>query len=296
MSVLKPFADSTLDFFSRLAQTVLSLVKMLILWRKPANYPAVAHPTCVVLGNGPSLTQDLEKYRNELQRHDLLCVNGFALSEAYAQLRPRYYLMLDPAFWEAETPAIHRILDAMVERTSWKLHLYVPHAARNARNLNRLHSNTNIHVHFFNYIVYNGFRSLGHRLFHMGWVSPQCQNVLVSAIFHAINSGHQRIILLGADHSWHENILVKEDNIVYTKEVHFYDNMEHCTYVPFHTNIGEKTTRTMGELFHTWSKVYNGYFNLKHYAATRKCEIYNASVKSYIDAFPRITQEDKAWR
>jgi hypothetical protein len=296
MSVLKPIADFILDFFSRLAHTALSLMKIMVLWRKPAVYPVAEHPTCVVLGNGPSLAQDMDKYRNELLHHDLLCVNGFASSEAYSSLKPRYYLMLDPAFWEAQTPSIHRILDAMVERTSWQLHLYVPHAARKANNLKRLESNKHIHVHFFNYIVYNGFRSLGHRLFQLGWASPQCQNVLVSAIFHAINSGHQRIILLGADHSWHENILVKEDNIVYIKEVHFYDNIEHCTYVPFHTNIGENTTRTMGELFHTWSKVYAGYFNLKHYAETRSCEIYNASMKSYIDAFPRIKREDTAWK
>jgi hypothetical protein len=296
MSVLKPIADSTLGFFRRLAQTVLSLMKVLILWRKPTDYPAAAHPTCVVLGNGPSLAKDLEKYHHELRLHDLLCVNGFALSEAYIQLKPCYYLMLDPAFWEAETPAIHRILDAMVERTSWKTHLYVPHTARKASNLKRLDCNTNIHIHFFNYIVYNGFPSLGHRLFRIGWASPQCQNVLVAAIFHAINSGHQRVILLGADHSWHENILVREDNVVYTKEVHFYDNLEHCTYVPFHTNIGEKTTRTMGELFYTWSKVYSGYFVLKNYAAESRIEIYNASAKSCIDAFPRIKQEDKAWK
>lgn len=296
MSVLKTIVDSTLNFFSRMAQTALSLMKMLILWRKPADYPVATHPTCVVLGNGPSLVQDLEKYSNELQRHDLLCVNGFSVSEAYSRLKPTYYLMLDPAFWEAQTPAIHRILDAMVERTDWSLHLYVPHAARKAQNLRKLESNKHIQVHFFNYIVYTGFRSLGHRLFRMGWASPQCQNVLVSAVFHAINSGHQKVILLGADHSWHENILVKEDNIVYTKEVHFYDNIEHCTYVPFHTNIGENTTRTMGELFHTWSKVYNGYFNLKQYAAFRGTTIHNASVKSYIDAYPRIKQEDNAWK
>lgn len=296
MLVLKPIADSILTFLSGLAQTSLSLLKMVILWRKPAAYPVAAHPTCVVLGNGPSLAQDMEHYSNELQRHDLLCVNGFSVSDAYTQLKPTYYLMLDPAFWESDTPAIRGILDAMAQRTTWPVHVYVPHSARKADNLNKLSKNKQIHIHFFNYIVYNGYRSLGHWLFRRGWASPQCQNVLVSAVFHAINSGHQNVILLGADHSWHENIVVKDDNIVYTKEVHFYDNAEHCTYIPFHTSLGAKTTRTMGELFHTWSKVYNGYFNLKHYAAYRGCSIYNAGRKSYIDAFPRINKEDNAWK
>ena len=292
MSVLKPIADSTLHFLSKMVKTALSLLKILILWRMPAVYPAAAHPTCVVLGNGPSLAQDMENYRNELQRHDLLCVNGFAVSDAYAQLKPTYYLMLDPAFWEAETPAIHGILDAMAQRTTWPVHLFVPHSARKARNLNKLRENKLIHIHFFNYIVYNGYRSIGHWFFRHGWASPQCQNVLVSAVFHAINSGHRNVILLGADHSWHENIVVKEDNIVYTKEVHFYDNLERCTYIPFHTKIGARTTRTMGEITLEWSKIFNGYFVLKQYATYRGCSIYNAGTKSYIDAFPRITLED----
>jgi hypothetical protein len=292
MSLLKLIADSTLNFLSKLGGTALSLMKILILWRKPANYPKANHSACIVLGNGPSLANDLEKFKHELQRHDLLCVNGFSISDAYSELKPSYYLMLDPAFWEADAPAILRIMDALIQRTTWELHLYLPHEARKSRNLHKLRANKHIHVHFFNYIIYSGFRSLGYRLFRMGWASPQCQNVLVAAVFHAVNSGHRSVILLGADHSWHENIVVKEDNIVYTKEVHFYDNVEQCTYIPFHTKIGARTTRTMGEISLEWSKIFNGYFVLKQYANFRGCSIYNAGTKSCIDAFPRITRED----
>lgn len=296
MSALKPIADSVLGWCSNLFGTALSLAKVAIQCRRPATYPKPMHNTCILLGNGPSLRADLEKYASTLRKHSLLCVNGFSLSNAYTDLKPAYYLMLDPAFWESRNSNIESIMQSITTKTNWTLHLYLPHAAKGTDNMKLLSTNPHIVIHYFNYIVYKGFSGLGNTLFRLGWAAPQCQNVLVAAIFIAVNAGHKNVVLLGADHSWHENIIVKDDNIVYTKEVHFYDNLEQCRFIPFPKDLNTSETRTMDDLFLAWSKVFKGYFMLKKYATSRGSEIFNASAKSYIDAFSRTTLDDPRWK
>ena len=47
----------------------------------------------------------------------------------------------------------------------------------------------------------------------------------------------------------------------------------------------------MGELFDAWTKVYNGYYELKKYADYNNVRIINCSSVSFIDAFERESCE-----
>lgn len=296
MVFLKSIADSLTGGLSNFFQTLLSLAKIAVLFRRPVNYPRVQGTTCIILGNGPSLLADIQDQKQVLRKHSLMCVNGFSLSDEFADLQPRHYLMLDPAFWEGQTEQIRGILHAIAIKTTWQLDLFIPHAAKHSENLKMLASNSNVQIRYFNYIVYKGFKIPGYWFFRSGWAMPQCQNVLVAAIFHGINLGYRNVILLGADHSWHENIVVKEDNVVYTREVHFYDNVEHCRQIPFVKGTDAKDTWTMSDLFLLWSKVFNGYFTLNAYANRHNCSIFNAGSKTYIDAYPRTSLSDTRWK
>ena len=109
---------------------------------------------------------------------------------------------------------------------------------------------------------------------------------MVAAIFLAINLGYARIYLHGADHSWHEDLVLNEENIVCIKDRHFYDKGE-VALTPW--RIGDKngTTWKMHEILMALSKKFQGYHVLAEYASYRKAKIYNASKKTYIDAFER---------
>jgi hypothetical protein len=117
---------------------------------------------------------------------------------------------------------------------------------------------------------------------------PQSQNVLVAAIFLGINMSFKKIYVFGADHSWHEHLHVNEENILCLKHIHFYENEENVSFVPFYKGAHLKETFSVAEIFATWAKVFNGYSALNHYANSRGCKIYNASEVSFIDAFERI--------
>ncbi len=90
---------------------------------------------CIVLGNGPSLRTDLESIRRLTRSiESIFCVNSFALTPEYLDLRPSHYVLLDPGLWY---PGFRRwssigepIANAIAERSDWPLTLFLPVEAR----------------------------------------------------------------------------------------------------------------------------------------------------------------------
>ncbi len=122
---------------------------------------------------------------------------------------------------------------------------------------------------------------------------PQSQNVLVASLFAGINIGFKTIHIVGADHTWHENLHVNEYNQLCIKDEHFYDNGTAISYRPFYTNAKRTSTFTMYEIFTTLAKAFLGYTMIKKYADHRGTTIYNASEISFIDAFERKKPEEQ---
>ena len=53
----------------------------------------------MVLGNGPSLQSDMQTILNRRMGADLYCVNAFALTDYFTQLKPDFYVFADPMYW-----------------------------------------------------------------------------------------------------------------------------------------------------------------------------------------------------
>jgi hypothetical protein len=278
----------TAGFISNCVGTALSLVKVLWKSKFSVRVPEIAHSKCLVLGTGPSLKVSLQSHMDYIQQHDHIAVNAFAATDEYLQLQPKHYIILDPAFWLTKHPTIMKTWDPMIARTSWKMNLFIPYESRNAPILKELTENKFIEVHYYNYTVYKGFDGVGHALYKKGLAMPQCQNVLVAATFMAVQLGYKEIELLGADHNWHEQLHVTEDNVVSVRQVHFNENVEKMTYVPFYKLTHSKEVFRMDEIFTAWAKVFAGYINVQRYAQSRGVHISNASEFSFIDAFKRI--------
>ncbi|MBA3704881.1 MAG: DUF115 domain-containing protein [Bacteroidetes bacterium] len=244
--------------------------------------------TCLVLGNGPSLKTSLEKHPEIFRRHSLVCVNSFSTTEEYTSLKPQYYVILDYGYWMSDARIILDTIEALKTRTSWTVDLFIPQMASGSKRFKDLCKvNKNIRLHYFNYTVFKGFPTIAHWFYKKNMAMPQSQNVLVAAIFLAINIGFKKITILGADHTWHQNLHLDENNILFFKDVHFHDKEEKINYIPFKKGLHIVETFKVHELFTAFSKAFYGYIVLEKYAVSKNCKIYNASEISFVDAFER---------
>jgi hypothetical protein len=50
--------------------------------------------------NEPSFKADLKEKMTELVRYPCLCVNNIANYDYFARLKPVYYVIADPKFWQ----------------------------------------------------------------------------------------------------------------------------------------------------------------------------------------------------
>ena len=53
----------------------------------------------VVIGNGPSLNDSIKEQKNDIIGNDCIVVNQFCKSDYYTEIKPKYYLIADPAYF-----------------------------------------------------------------------------------------------------------------------------------------------------------------------------------------------------
>jgi hypothetical protein len=260
-------------------------------WWPTIKYVKREQEVCYILGNGPSLSLDLAKKCNILQKNAVFGVNFFGISDEYIQIKPKYYVLADPAFWEKnlneqlekKVDLLFRLLE---ESTSWEVNLIVPYLGA-AKLKRRFIDSRYIKVYYFNNMTLETDTPIDHFVYSRFLGAPLIQNVLVSAIFNAILIGFKEINLLGADHSWIHEIRINGDNEVCIEDKHFYDNSSLVKLSPWKKRDG--SNYKMHEILVDLAKMFKGYHKLREIAKRNGVEIYNCSKGSYIDAFERKT-------
>jgi hypothetical protein len=239
---------------------------------------------CVILGNGPSLKYSLENHLDFIKQSDIFCVNLFAVSDYYTQLKPSNYLLLDEAFLNPNHERAGRGLNDLIKNTTWEVNLFIPHKfKKSAYFINEIAKNTFLKPIYFNYVIVEGFDWLRFWIYEKGLGMPRSQNVMVASIFRCINLNYQKIFLLGADHTWHENIRLNENNEILADDSHFYGSK---TYEI--KQIVNENESYMARQFLSLHKAFKGYEVLARYAKSKNITIQNASQRSYIDVFEKI--------
>ncbi|HSZ24877.1 MAG TPA: hypothetical protein VK766_04120 [Cytophagaceae bacterium] len=268
-----------------------SLVKVIILSKYKIVLPKSTTSDCVILGNGPSLKKSLEIHESLLKKKTLFCVNNFATTKEYRLYKPSQYVILDPGFFiYKQRPDIVATFNELKNNTTWEVNLFIPFMYRKDADvvfLKRL--NSFVRVHFYNYTIAKGFYPLVFFLFRKNLAMQQFYNVLGASIFLAINMQYKKIWILGADHSWFDNIVIDEKNQLCRRDMHFYDDEPPLLSPIIEPVSGE--VQKVGNFFQALQKVFNSYYQLEKYAISRNCSIYNASEFSYIDAFERKSLE-----
>ncbi len=256
-----------------------------------------ANRNCVVLGNAPLIKNELknEHIKKFLNNADVICVNGFPLMRNFFELKPKYYIYLDPAICDKEANKndeylikLNQSVKSVIEKVDWKLNIILPEIARDWNVLMDIpKSNPNINLIYINtrHIDINStpFYHAGHKnlLYKINMYSPKVQTVLVGCLYFAINVGYKSIYLMGAENSWFKYIGVDENNQLYINDKHCYDkdDKENRRYLP---------DMTIAEELQAEVSVFKSYEDLEDYSKYMGAKIYNATNPSAIDAFERI--------
>lgn len=273
--------DVTSVFFSKTGQTLASIAKIILLSKFGKISKSGIGEDIVILGNGPSLNTTISESAEFLALHKKLAVNFACNAPVFFDLRPEYYVLADPHFFESDAENVISLWSNLA-KVDWQMTLFIPFK-KNSSRLSELASNKNIRIERYNLTPIEGFKGFCHKVFRSGLGMPRPRNVLIPSIMLAIAAGFKRIYIAGADHSWMKTISVNENNEVVSIQPHFYKeneqekqrvNMEYLHY-PLH------------QIVYSFYVAFKSYFEIKAYADSIGTEIWNITPGSFIDAFPR---------
>ena len=285
------------SWFNKLGKTLTSCIRIL-LQSTFSNILAIKcnqKEACLILGNGPSLKQTIDKYPLEtLQQFDLMAVNQFADTEYFNLIKPKFYLLNAVSYFQEEMKLspiyqdLRKVLfKNLSEKISWDMYLIVPFRAKKSSQFKELlTSNPFIHAVYFNQTPGEGFTWFTHFVFKYAWAMPRPHNVLIPGIMHFIHLNYKTIALVGADHSWLAEISVTRNNEALVHQKHYYDEQ---TSRPELMQDYITSPRKLHEILHKFYLSFKGYWDINAYSKKRKVCVYNCSEVSMIDAFERKT-------
>lgn len=229
--VLKKLYEGTIS----LAETIISMIMALLFSScNTARGAARLKDTgkgkdAFVLANGPALKGVVDKYLDMLKENDCIVLNFFGNTDVFRLLKPKYYVLLDPAFFGGDSnerinESIKRLIDNF-QRVDWNMTLFVPASNGVINNAEKRINNARIKVVPFNATRIVGFKGFRNWMYAHNMGLPSTKNVLFPAIMLMLNLGYEHVYLYGAEFSWVKTYNVDEENgKIYTDDVHFYGN------------------------------------------------------------------------
>ncbi len=283
--------ERTYNIFKELLHSLLSIFKILLRSSFLLKHHKGQSEEVVIIGNGPSVNNVFLDHLDFLRNNTSLCVNGFPLSEYYEKIKPEYYIICSPGYYNQKAVDYNvevrkEIIQQLISKTSWSVYFFLPQAARkNSQFIDAIKKNKYINIIYYNTTPVEGSACIKHILYRMGLGGPRPHNVLVPSILQMLNSRYKKIYLLGADHSWLPQLSVNDNNEVLLNQKHFYDEKK-STPKPMHKNEGREN-RLLHEVLHKFYISFKNYHDLNEYAKSRGAQIINLTEESFIDAFPR---------
>src|SRR5687767_4120017 len=217
-------------FFQLWAQTNISCLKILVMTKLAYTFPKkkTSGKTLYILANGPSLNETLNNPQIKLGEQEVMCMNNFSTSSHFLSIRPKFYMLAAPDFFEDKVGEYyreyrHKILQTLADNTTWEMFMLLPAKAKKSSEWkNIVGVNKHIKIVYFNTTPLEGFSWFQNWSFKSGFGTPRLHNTLVACIHYGLMTGYKKMIFFGADHSWHEDIEVNEKNELIGKQNHFY--------------------------------------------------------------------------
>ena len=243
----------------------------------------------VVLGNGPSLKRDLIRVREEKLNTEFFAVNYFANSSEFGALRPKNYVFLDPQFWRDGFPQeiVDRrnlLFSIINDLTTWSMVIYFP-CRCNIKQLEKLFDNTNIKVCLYNS---EGIPFLSSKFYYFlmkfGLAAPSGANVLSHAIYLSVMLGYRSVRVIGANASWHENLIIDQHSNDLHIEMKHHDGV---TLVKRYQDDQQNIPANISWTFMFLAKTFDSFDQVAAFASKQGVSVVNKSSFSYIDSFSR---------
>lgn len=275
------FADKLQSGISRFTASIASLIKILLMSRRPSPKSRERKDTIIIMGNGPSLKDAIENDFDALMNYPRMAVNLSALAPEFRKLKPQYYILADIAFFlKNKTGKVPSLWKALAE-VDWDMTLLLPASAKKMQEVRNLPAN--VKTKYYNLTPAEGWKWLMRIIYDSGLAMPRPRNVLIPSIMCAMREGYRRILLIGADHNWSKTLWVTERNCVVSVQPHFYkdDDEELKRAEEIFKNV------RIHDVYENYAIAFRSYHNLKAYTDRRSVEILNLTPGSFIDAFPR---------
>lgn len=284
------------QFIQLFVPPIYHKVKHLLCPKKQAelcSLPKIDHQgdRMIVIGNGPSLNKTIELYESQLHEADCIMVNFSANSDLYEKIRPSFYLLVDPAYYQMPNhlyESLCALFDAFVTKTAWPMKIIMPRCAKGCYAVGRFKENPNLEVLFYE----DGWQLPKGASKFEAWdknlICPPAQTVLNTAVWLSIYWGYRETYLVGADTSFIQDIYVgQKDNVLYTIDSHFYKNEDVYNSGLEPEKNGRKFGMDMEQLLESVYVMFKSYRELREYAEWKGVKIYNASEYSMIDCLER---------
>ncbi|WP_304370717.1 hypothetical protein [uncultured Helicobacter sp.] len=236
-----------------------------------------------VIGNGPSLNTDITSHIKDLCLEDIMMVNQALTHTLAFELKPKYYMLMDPAYWGFYTDKEDidggltqcvKCLNEAFSRVDWEMNVFAPYHYYHKRTAKSLVlNNPKLHIYTFNAVELYTFSMLQRWLYRHNFAIPSGINVLLAGLCCAVTMGYKEIYLLGADSTWHKQLEVDENNRVYSLETHYYHNQKEKIYTPYPLSFHMQCIAEAFKAYDTLGVAFP--------------YIYNLSSVSMIDAFKR---------
>ena len=235
MLKFRTFFTKSYEFLEKSIQSIISLLSIFLLSsfsiarRFKRTSSNQKNDTCYILGNGPSLKTELDENIELFCNNDVIVVNTMCNSSVYKVIKPKFYILLDHIVWDSQWSHYKFVVDGLLN-TDWEMTLFLPqHCPKEYYTI--FNANPKLKIVFFNATRIVGFSNISFPLYKRGLGIPYSRNVLTPAIMCALNYGYKRILLYGANHSWTKDLIADENNRIYIKDNHFYED-EVKRYLP----------------------------------------------------------------
>lgn len=235
---------------------------------------------CILLANGPSLKQSLIDGIMDANNSDIIGVNSFVQADAFWNCKPRFYYILDGAFFDPfdeRTRAQVEKIKSSFERVSWDMYLCIPSSCVKGGILNGL-NNPNIKVIRWNTTSIDGSCLFRHFIYGAFLGMPKCTNITNFAIMASVLIRYNTIYLYGVDHSMFKGLYVDEDNTLCYTDSHVYDVSPVLRKIP---------GRSIADELKGNVECFKSHTQINEYAIKKGVKIINYTKESYIDAYER---------
>ncbi len=283
--------------FENIFLTAFSILKIIILVRKKGarinDFTDKKH--FILLGNGPSLVEELNKIIEIPKRAEVICVNHFPSTDQFEVIKPKFYVTGAPDLWLDDIDQnfidnSNKLFKNINKKTNWEFYLFIPfEAKKHKRWQQHLITNPFVKIKYYNNNAVEGLKSFSYLCYRNQLGMPRPHNVMIPCLSLCMQPHVKNVLLLGVGHTWLRDLTVTQNNEVLLNQKHFYDK-DKSEAKPLDKR--GKGSRNLYEVLSKFTLAFYGYFIIKKYAESLNIKIYNGTKDSYIDAFERKSIEN----